>query len=52
MYQEHASRFDGTGTSNLTPFDTSWMQGSGAAPLRTQNLFYMDELSIPTALLA
>ena len=34
---------------NLTPFDTNWKKGSGATPLTTQDLFYRDELSIPTA---
>jgi len=35
--------------TNLTPFDTNWKKGSGATPLTTQDLFFWDELSIPTA---
>jgi hypothetical protein len=34
---------------NLTPFDTNWMEGSGATPLTIQDLFFGDAISIPTA---
>jgi hypothetical protein len=33
----------------LTPFDTNWKKGSGATPLTTQDLFFGDAISIPTA---
>jgi hypothetical protein len=33
----------------LTPFDTNWNVGSGATPLSTQDLFFGDAISIPTA---
>jgi len=35
--------------NNLTPFDTNWREGSGATPLATQDLFFGDAISIPTA---
>jgi len=34
----------------LTPFDTNWKEGSGATPLTTQDLFFGDAISVPTAL--
>jgi hypothetical protein len=33
----------------LTPFDTNWKKGSGATPLTTQDLFFGDAISTPTA---
>jgi hypothetical protein len=33
----------------LTPFDTNWKKASGATPLTTQDLFFGDAISIPTA---
>ena len=34
---------------NLTPFDTNWKEGGGATPLTTQDLFFGDAISTPTA---
>jgi hypothetical protein len=33
----------------LTPFDTNWRKGGGATHLTTQDLFFGDAISIPTA---
>jgi hypothetical protein len=33
----------------VKPFDANWRKGSGAAPLTTQDLFFGDAISIPTA---
>ena len=33
----------------LTPFDTNWGEGDGATLLTTQDLFFGDAISIPTA---